>query len=342
MRKPGSSEANTVRLAILGAGNWGTTLAILLQRSGHEIVLWEFDAGQADLLARTRENKKFLPGYTLPDSVLVTSHLDTALAASQMWLLVVPVQTCRSVLQRIAKLPAETVIVSMMKGIERTSLYPVSEICAQELEGFAREQFAAISGPTIATEVAAGLPTSAVVASASRQTATQLQTAFSSRQLRLYTSEDVAGAELAGALKNVIALAAGMCDGLNLGYNVKGALLTRGLVEITRLGTALGGTRQTFSGLSGMGDLITTCTSPHSRNRAVGERIGRGEPLKDVLASLVMVAEGVWTARAALELAERHDVELPITRAVCRVLEDGRDPREAVADLMRRDLKPED
>ena len=152
----------------------------------------------------------------------------------------------------------------------------------------------------------------------------------------------MAGAELAGALKNVIALAAGMCDGLNLGYNVKGALLTRGLVEITRLGTALGGTRQTFSGLSGMGDLITTCTSPHSRNRAVGERIGRGEPLKDVLASLVMVAEGVWTARAALELAERHDVELPITQAVCRVLEDGRDPREAVADLMRRDLKPED
>ena len=179
-------------------------------------------------------------------------------------------------------------------------------------------QYAVISGPTIAPEVAAGLPTSAVVASRSPETAQRVQTAFSTRELRLYTTDDVTGVEIAGALKNVVALAAGICDGMGLGFNIKGALLTRGLTEISRLGAALGGQKQTFSGLSGMGDLITTCTSPHSRNRSVGERIGRGETLEQILGGMVMVAEGVWTARAAHELASRIGVEMPITTAVCR------------------------
>jgi glycerol-3-phosphate dehydrogenase (NAD(P)+) len=317
-------------------------MALALDRIGHRVSLWEFDEAQAERVAATRQNERFLPGYVIPQSVFITSDLQAALTDPQICLLAIPMQTSRSVLRNVRALPRDTVVVSLMKGIERETLSRVSEICTAELENFAIERYAAVSGPTIAPEVAAGLPTSAVVASSWPETGGFVQREFSTRELRLYTSDDVVGVELAGALKNVIALAAGMCDGMGLGYNAKGALLTRGIAEITRLGVALGGVRQTFAGLSGMGDLITTCFSPHSRNRTVGERIGRGATLSDVLRNMVMVAEGVWTARAALDLAQKFGVEMPITAAVCGVLEQGKDPRAAVGELMRRNLKAED
>jgi glycerol-3-phosphate dehydrogenase (NAD(P)+) len=330
-----------LRISILGAGNWGTTLALLLERRGHDIVLWEYDAAQAELVTRTRTNERFLPGYTLPESIRVTGDLSAALHSPEVVLLSVPAQTVRSVLQQIRSLPSAAIVVCVIKGIEQKSLLRVSEICAQELSDFDPSSYAVISGPTIAPEVASGLPTSAVVASRSLSTAERIQTEFSGRELRLYTTDDVIGVELAGSLKNVIAVAAGMSDGMNLGYNTKGTLLTRGLAEMIRLGTAMGGDRKTFSGLSGIGDLITTCMSPHSRNRRIGESIGRGEPVAQALQNLVMVAEGVWTANAALELARRYDIIMPITEAVCAVLNDQATPQQVLQHLMQRTLKPE-
>ena len=330
------------RIAILGAGNWGTTIALLLHRAGHHVALWEFDKTQAELLIASRRNERFLPGYVIPNAIRIVNDLNTPLANCEICLLAVPTQTCRSVLHKAQALPGDAIIVSLMKGIERETLARISEICAAELDGFDNWRFATLSGPTIAPEVANGLPTSAVVASTAKETSGFIQREFSTRELRLYTTDDIIGVELAGALKNVIALAAGMCDGMSLGANAKGALLTRGIAEMTRLGVAHGGLRQTFAGLSGMGDLVTTCFSPHSRNRTVGERIGRGEAPADVLNSMVMVAEGVWTARAALDLARRSNVEMPITAAVCSVFENGKDPRAAVGELMLRNLKAED
>ena len=317
-------------------------MAIMLHRAGHHVAVWEFDKAQADLMIAARRNERFLPGYEIPGEIRIENDLIAALSDCTICLLAVPTQVCRSVLRRIRYLPKNTIIVSLMKGIERETLSRVSEICSAECADFNRNRFAAISGPTIAPEVAAGLPTSAVVASSSIETSGLIQQEFSTSALRLYTTEDVVGVELAGALKNVIALAAGMCDGMNLGANAKGALLTRGVAEITRLGVAQGGLRQTFAGLSGMGDLITTCFSPHSRNRTVGEHIGRGENPAAVLTNMVMVAEGVWTAQAALELAQKLNIMMPITMAVCSVLEQGKDPRSAVGELMLRNLKAED
>jgi glycerol-3-phosphate dehydrogenase (NAD(P)+) len=317
-------------------------MALVLQRKGHSVSLWEYDAEQAARVSAARTNEKFLPGVMLPDGLEITSEMDRALKSAEICLLAVPAQSCRSVLKAMSGYACTAVLVSLMKGVERDTLNRVSEICVQECRNCDPLRYAVISGPTVAPEVAAGLPTSAVVASRSPGTAELVQKEFSSRGLRLYTSDDVVGVELAGALKNVIALAAGICDGLGLGFNTKGTLLTRGLAEIMRLGTALGGSRQTFSGLSGIGDLVTTCTSPNSRNRSVGERIGRGETVADILGNMVMVAEGVWTARAANDLAHNHSIEMPITSAVCAILDDGKNPRDAVTELMGRNLKAED
>ncbi len=316
-------------------------MGLSLHRIGHNVLFWEFDPLQVAAMERDRENKKFLPGFALPEGIQITNDLRNAVADAEVCLLAVPFQTSRSVLRKIGKLKRGTLILSLMKGIEQGTLRRESEICAEELHDFSEAQYAILSGPTIAPEVAAGLPTSAVVASASQATAETLQAAFSSSAMRLYSSTDVVGAELAGALKNVIALAAGVCDGMELGVNTKGALITRGLAEIIRLGETLGGSRQTFSGLSGLGDLVTTCTSPASRNRRVGEAIGRGQSPADVLAGMVMVAEGVWTARAAWDLAQKHQINMPITEAVCGIL-GGKNPRAAVNELMNRDLKAED
>jgi glycerol-3-phosphate dehydrogenase (NAD(P)+) len=331
-----------MKAAILGAGNWGTTLAVNFARQGHQINLWEFDAQQAELVQRTRRNERFLPGVDLPDGVRVTSILPEALEKSRVVFLSIPTQTSRSVLRQIRSLPSDSIIVSLMKGIEQNTRARVSQICREELADFNDGQYAMLSGPTIAGEVAHGLPTSAVIASTSENTSLLIQKEFSSSVLRLYRSDDVVGVEIAGAVKNVIALASGMCAGMQLGYNTMGALLTRGLAEISRLGEALGGHRITFSGLSGMGDLITTCNSPASRNRTVGERIGRGETLNEILNTMVMVAEGVWTSRAVRDLAAEKNIVMPITDAVCRILFENHAPDKAVKELMERRLKAED
>ncbi|MDD5087869.1 MAG: NAD(P)-dependent glycerol-3-phosphate dehydrogenase [bacterium] len=330
------------RIAILGAGNWGTTMALVLQRGGHDVSLWEFDSVQAARVAETRVNEKFLPGHLIPGSFAITADVSRALKDADLCLLAVPLQSCRSVLRAMNRLAPGTLVVSLMKGIEQTSLKRASEMCAEELETFPPQSFSVLSGPTIAVEIAAGLPASAVIASISRETAARVQSEFSGESFRLYTSDDLIGVELAGAMKNVIALAAGMCDGMNLGANAKGALLTRGLTEITRLGVALGGNARTFSGLSGMGDLFTTCSSPASRNRSVGEALGRGENPLAILSRMTMVAEGVWTARAARDLSLRHQIAMPITEAVCRILDGDISPRRVLSELMTRDLKAED
>ena len=330
-----------MKVGILGAGNWGTTFALLIHRHGHVVTLWEYDAEQAQRVERIRENTKFLPGYSVPDDIPITSNVADAIQA-EIVVLAVPAQSCREVLRKIGQLPETAIVLSLIKGIEQNTLSRVSEICAQELRDFDAARLAVLSGPTIAPEVAAGLPTSAVVASSSRETAMQIQNGFSTPEFRLYSSDDVAGVELAGALKNVIALAAGMCDGMSLGNNLKGALVTRGLAELIRLGKSLGGRIETFRGLSGLGDLVTTCSAPQSRNRSVGERLGRGETLQEVLDGMIMVAEGVWTARAARDLAMRNRVSVPITDAVCEVLFEGKQPQAALSDLMLRALKAED
>lgn len=317
-------------------------MALVLHRGGHDVSLWEYDSVQAERVATTRVNEKFLPDYRIPENIAITNDLSRSLRDAEICLLAVPLQSCRSVLRALKRFPADTLVVGLMKGIEQKSLKRASEICAEELDDFPAQSFAILSGPTVAVEIAGGLPASAVIASTSQVTSERVQSEFSGESFRLYTSEDLIGVELAGALKNVIALAAGMCDGMQLGANAKGALLTRGLAEITRLGIALGGSARTFSGLSGMGDLFTTCSSPASRNRSVGEAIGRGENPHDVLAKMTMVVEGAWTARAARDLALRHKVAMPITEAVCRILDGEIRPRRALSDLMTRDLKAED
>lgn len=331
-----------MKTSILGAGNWGTTMALHLHRLEHSVTLWEYDSEQAERVAKTRRNEKFLPGFNLPPPIVITNELSRAVESADVIFLAVPAQSCRQILKAVGRLSAGAFLVSLIKGIEQESLCRVSEMAGEELEAFSQDQYAVLSGPTIAVEVAAGLPTSAVLASSGESKAAELQAAFSSDSLRLYTSPDVAGVEFAGALKNVMALAAGICDGMKLGFNTKGSLLTRGLAEMARFGKAVGGDPRTFSGLSGMGDLVTTCSSPHSRNRTVGERIGGGEKLQSILKNMVMVAEGVWTARAAKAMAERYDVEMPITDAVCAVLFDDMNPKAAVEELMTRTLKAED
>jgi len=332
-----------VRVACLGAGNWGTTLAILLTEKGFAVSLWEYRRELAEETRRTRENRVYLPGVRLPDSIAITHELPEVLADAELILLTVPCQVVPDVCRQMSeyRLRAQY-LVSGVKGIEISSLQRVSEIVSDKLPFLAQERYAVLSGPSLAPEVARRLPTSVVVASASLETAQRMQQIFSMNYFRVYASEDVVGVELAGALKNIIALAAGICDGLKLGMNTKGALITRGLAEIARLGEALGGKRTTFAGLSGMGDLITTCASPLSRNRRVGEALARGRKLEQILQEMVMVAEGVPTTQAGRELAHLHNIPMPITEAVYGVLFEGKEPHQAVEELMVRKLKVED
>jgi len=330
-----------MNIACLGAGNWGTTLAILLAEKQLSVRLWEFRKDLAEELAKHRENRLYLPGIKLPDSILVTHRLDEALQNADMILLVVPCQVTRSVCRQVVAHSIKArFLVSAVKGIELKSLKRVSQIVAEELP--ANISYGVLSGPSLANEVAQKHPASVVIASQRLEMAQRMQETFFTRYFRVYASADVVGVELAGALKNVIALAAGICDGLGLGMNTKGALITRGLVEIAKLGETLGGKRVTFAGLSGMGDLITTCNSPLSRNHRVGEALAKGRKLDEILQEMVMTAEGVPTAQAALELAQRHGIAMPIAKAVCQVLFEEKAPRQAVEELMLRKLKVED
>jgi len=324
--------------AILGAGSWGTTLAIHLAQRGHDVRLWSHDPVELEPIAADRENRKFLPGIALPPGVKVCAELETALAGVEFAVFAVPSQAVRATGERLRRSGTRALPVCASKGLELGTLKRLSEVIA---ESFGDRDAVALLGPSHAEEVSRGIPTSVVAAARDEARAVAVQQLFSSARFRVYTNADVVGCEFGAALKNVIAIAAGVCDGLGFGDNTKGALLTRGLAEMARLGERMGGRRETFFGLTGMGDLIATAMSRHSRNRHVGERLGRGEPLARVLGDMVMVAEGVHTARAARDLGRAQQVELPITEQVCALLFDGRAPLDAMQALMSRDLKRE-
>lgn len=326
-----------MKIAVIGAGSWGTALAVLLEAKGHTVALWDIDRAHLDEIERTRENRKFLPGIVIPAGVRVTPELEAAISGVEGTVFAVPSHGLRVAATNVAKAGAFGVPVCATKGLELTTQERPTCILSEALGD---ESPVLLVGPSHAEEVSRGVPTTVVAACEVDPRAAAVQRWFSGPRFRVYTNRDVTGCEYGAALKNVIAIAAGVCDGLGYGDNTKGALLTRGLAEIARLGTALGGRQETFFGLTGMGDLITTAISRHSRNRGLGERLGRGETLEQILNSMVMVAEGVNTARAALGLARRHQVELPITEQMCAIF-DGRSPREALDQLMTRELKSE-
>lgn len=323
------------RIAILGAGAWGTALAIsLARRGGHEVVLWSHSQALADQLTETGKNLAYLPGYTLPMGVVVSADLGSAISEADMVLCVTPSQHLRGVLRHIAPLLThEQIIVSATKGLEETSMLRMSQVISSMTDNAC----GVLSGPSFAAEVAAGIPTAIVAVAAVPAVALTIQREFSSPTLRLYTNDDVAGVELGGSLKNVIALAAGVVHGLDLGYNSGAALITRGIAEITRLAVACGGRRQTLAGLSGLGDLVLTCTGSLSRNRMVGIELGKGRALPEILAALNgKVAEGIRSTTAALGLAARYEVEMPITEQMDAILHQGKSPKEAIRELMAR------
>lgn len=331
------------RISVLGAGGWGITLANYCAQLGHEVRLWEFDPAEAERLDRERVRPAVLPGSVIAPAITISADLERTLSGTELVLQVVPSHFVRGVLQQMARLPLpeSLVLVNCAKGIENDTQLRISEIVRQELPALADEQYAVLSGPSHAEEVSRGIPTAVVVASTSEKVATGLQTALNSRSFRCYRSHDVVGVELGGALKNVIAIAAGICDGAGFGDNTKAALQPRGLAEIARLGRKLGADLPTFAGLSGMGDLIVTCMSRHSRNRFVGEEIGKGRTLTEILEGMVMVAEGVRTCKSAVSLARQVGVELPICEQVYQILFEGKNPRAALEELMNREIKPE-
>ncbi|GAB4170179.1 MAG: NAD(P)H-dependent glycerol-3-phosphate dehydrogenase [Rhodocyclaceae bacterium] len=327
-----------MRIAILGAGAWGSALAIALARH-HEIVLWARDAQLACALGREGENRRYLPGYRFPVQVRVTAAMDEALEAVELLLVATPVAGLRETLAQLRGRALPAGLIWACKGLDSAPGAFAHEIVRDELGD--RVPGGVLSGPSFAAEVAAGLPAALTLACADLATARRLAGALTDRRLRLYASDDVIGVELAGALKNVLAIASGISDGLGFGLNARAALVTRGLAEIARLGLALGGRRETFMGLAGMGDVILTCTGDLSRNRRVGLALARGEPLPAVLGALGHVAEGVRTARAACELAQRHAIDMPISLAVASVLFEGLAPGLAVERLLARDAKAE-
>lgn len=339
-------------VTILGDGAMATVCSILLSQGGHAVTMWGAFEESIERLQQNREQARLLPGARIPPTVQLTANDAEAFRESTMILSAIPTQYMRSVWKRLkAHVPAGLPIVSVAKGIENDTLLRPTQVIADVLGGMKMGATAvgpvcdwklvALSGPNIAAELARYLPATAVAASADEPTARRVQEAFATQWFRVYTNSDTIGVELAGATKNVIAIAAGMLDGLAAGNNVKAALVTRGLVEITRLGMAMGAVESTFMGLAGLGDLMTTCVSPEGRNRFVGEQIGKGKKLADVLAKLDSVAEGVTTTRAVVELSRRYSVEMPITQAVFEILFDGKDCIHALTDLMTREAKPE-
>ncbi len=327
--------------AILGAGAWGTAVALVLAKNAQHVVrLWSARPENARLMHERRENTRLLPGVSIPPSIHLTTDIHEAVAGAEIVVAAIPTVHLRSTLTGIAgALTADRPVLSLVKGLENSSFLRPTEILRQVLHV---RHVAVLSGPSHAEEVARGLPTSVVVASADLDLARWIQLHFSTDRFRVYTNLDVVGVELAGALKNVIGIAAGISDGLGFGDNAKAALLTRGLAEMTRFGVALGAEPQTFAGLAGVGDLITTCMSRHGRNRHVGECLARGEKMADILARMNMVAEGVFTTRSVHERAERMGLHMPITAEIYRVLYDNKDPLAAVNDLMLREPKPEE
>lgn len=326
-------------IGVIGAGSWGTALAVLLCGNGHEVTLWSIIEDEVHTLQTKRENPDKLPGVKLPEKIEVTSDLEKAVSGKQVLVLAVPSPYVRSTAHTMKPYVAEgQIIVNVAKGIEEDSLKTLSQVIEEEIP---QALVAVMSGPSHAEEVGRGIPTTIVVGAHDRKIAEYLQGIFMNEVFRVYTSPDVLGIELGAALKNVVALAAGIADGLGYGDNTKAALITRGIAEIARLGTAMGGKVETFSGLSGIGDLIVTCASMHSRNRRAGILIGKGYSYEEAMKEVKMVVEGVYSAKAAVQLAEKCGVQLPIIEQVNAVLFEGKRADEAVKDLMLRDKKIE-
>ncbi|MBO0778618.1 MAG: NAD(P)-dependent glycerol-3-phosphate dehydrogenase [Ktedonobacteraceae bacterium] len=330
-----------VSVGVIGSGAWGTTLALLLAKKGIATTLWEHRPERAVEMRKSRENRVFLPGIAFPDALQPTADIEEAVSQKDFLVLVTPSQRMRENLRLIAPHVApQTILINATKGIEIGTLKRMSEIIMEELAPN-QVRVAALSGPNLAPEVAAGKPTAAVAAAHNHDIAVQVRNLLTTSSFRVYTSHDVTGVELGGALKNIIAIGAGMNDGLGYGENAKAAFMTRGLAEISRLGIAAGANPLTFAGLAGIGDLIATCASPLSRNQRLGQRLAAGEKLNEIQQSTHSVAEGVFTTRAALQLAERYSVEMPIASQLSLVLFEGHDPHKAVLELMMRDPKGE-
>lgn len=336
---PGAGDANRLRCAVVGGGAWGTAIADRLVRNGHRVQLWAREVDVVEAVNTRHENPRFLSGVVLAPGLVATSAMGEALAGAELVVYAAPSHVLRAVVASGAgSIAAGAVLSVATKGIERDTLALMTDVVQQEAPG---HQVVAVSGPSFAAEVAQGQPTAVVAACAAHDAAKLVQAAMSATAFRVYTSDDVVGVELGGALKNVMALATGMLDGLGLGFNPRAALMTRGLAEMTRLGVALGAKPDTFAGLAGLGDLVLTCTGALSRNRAVGVAIGQGQTLTEALAGKDSVAEGVLNTQSAKALADQVGVEMPIVDATYRILFDGQSPRDAIAELMVRELRAE-
>lgn len=326
-------------VSVIGAGSWGTALSILLSKNGNKVKMWTRFSKEADMINRIREHVHKLPGVLVPEGVVCTSDIEEALRGSDLVAIVLPSQTIRENARTISKyIKKNTPVVCCSKGLEESTCYLLSDVIKQEIP---QSRIVILSGPSHAEEVARDIPTAVVASSEDKEAAGLVQDVFMSPKFRIYTNPDIIGVQLGGAIKNAIALCAGISDGLGFGDNTKAALMTRGIAEITRLGVALGAREETFGGLAGIGDLIVTCTSMHSRNRRAGILIGQGKSVKEAIEEIGMVVEGVTTAKAAYKLSIEKVVEMPITTEAYEVLFNGKNPQIAVADLMMRDKKLE-
>lgn len=337
-----------MKIGILGAGSWAIALGVMLNKHrNHSVRLWEFNPADAEMLRKKREHPVKLPGIFIPSSIEIDNNIEDTIHEADYVICAVPAQTTRSTLKHLIKVSSTEVIkrikiwVIVSKGIETGTLKLMSDVLIEELSCLKSSDIVVLSGPSHAEEVSRDIPTTVVAASENLDKAREIQREFSTETFRIYTNNDIKGVELAGSVKNVIALAAGICDGMGFGDNTKGALLTRGIAEMMRLGRKMGALESTFAGLAGIGDLITTCISKHSRNRKMGELIASGLSLEEALKRMTMVAEGVETTRAVYDLARKYNIEMPITQEVYRSIFEGKSVKEAVRDLMLRDYKPE-
>lgn len=327
------------KVGVLGAGSWGTALSVLLHDNGHQVTIWSIDEKEVKMLDEKRERELKLPGVKLAEDMVITGDLETAVQGKDFLVLAVPSPFTRETARKMKPYVADgQIIVDVAKGIEESTLMTLSRQIEEEIP---QADVAVLSGPSHAEEVGRKLPTTCVIGAKTRKTAEYLQSMFISRVFRVYTSPDILGIELGGSLKNVIALAAGIADGLGYGDNTKAALITRGIAEISRLGVKMGGKIESFTGLTGIGDLIVTCASVHSRNRKAGYLIGQGKSVREAMDEVQMVVEGVYSAKAAAKLAKKYDVSMPIVEEVNKVLFEGKSPAQAVDDLMQRESRSE-
>ncbi len=326
-------------VGVMGAGSWGTALALLLHSNGHQVTVWSINEEEVEMLSKEREHKSKLPGVKIPEDMVFTSDMETAIKEKDFLVLAVPSAFTRGTTRNMKPFVKEgQIIVDVAKGIEEDTLMTLSQQIEEEIP---QANVAVLSGPSHAEEVGRGLPTAVVIGAKTEETARYLQEMFMNHVFRVYISSDMLGMELGGALKNVIALAAGIADGMGYGDNTKAALITRGIAEIARLGVKMGGAIESFTGLTGIGDLIVTCASVHSRNRKAGYLMGQGKTMEEAMAEVKMVVEGVYSAKAAAKLGKKYGVALPIVDKVNEVLFEGKDPKEAVDELMLRDSKAE-